>query len=95
MKKDTHPEYNSKAKVTCACGKSFSVGSTKKEIQVEICSNCHPFYTGSQQLVDTAGRAERFKARLSKVEPKKKKVRAKKAEEKKVEKKTAKKKAAK
>ncbi len=61
MKKDTHPEYNAKAKVTCACGNSFTVGSTLKELKVEICSNCHPFYTGKQKLMDTAGRVDRFK----------------------------------
>jgi len=61
MKKDTHPEYNAKAKVTCACGNTFTVGSTLKELKVEICSNCHPFYTGKQKLMDTAGRVDRFK----------------------------------
>ncbi|MFW0862454.1 MAG: 50S ribosomal protein L31 [Candidatus Komeilibacteria bacterium] len=61
MKKDTHPEYHAKAKVTCACGNSFTVGSTLKELKVEICSNCHPFYTGKQKLMDTAGRVDRFK----------------------------------
>ena len=65
MKKDTHPEYYTKAKVTCACGNSFTVGSTVKELKVEICSNCHPFYTGKQKLMDTAGRVDRFK-RISK-----------------------------
>ena len=61
MKKDTHPEYNAKAKVTCACGNSFTTGSTLKELKVEICSNCHPFYTGKQKIMDTAGRVDRFK----------------------------------
>lgn len=61
MKKDTHPEYYAKAKVTCACGNSFTVGSTLKELKVEICSNCHPFYTGKQKLLDNAGRVDRFK----------------------------------
>ncbi len=73
MKKDIHPEYHEKAKVKCACGNTFTVGSTKKEIEVEICSKCHPFYTGKKQLVDTAGRAERFKARREKASGKKKK----------------------
>ncbi|MCB9806099.1 50S ribosomal protein L31 [Candidatus Nomurabacteria bacterium] len=63
MKKETHPEYHKDAKVTCACGNSFSVGSTKEKIEVEICSNCHPFYTGQEKVLDTAGRVERFKAR--------------------------------
>ena len=60
MKKDIHPEYNI-AKVACACGNAFDVGSTVKELRVEICSACHPFYTGKQKFVDTAGRVERFK----------------------------------
>ena len=66
MKKEIHPEYQTKAKVTCACGNSFIVGSTVKEIRVEICSMCHPFYTGKQKLVDTAGRVEKFQEKLSK-----------------------------
>ncbi len=61
MKKDIHPDYNEKAKVICACGSTFEVGSTLKEIKVEICSNCHPFYTGKQKLIDSAGRVDRFK----------------------------------
>ena len=61
MKKDIHPKYYKDAKVTCACGNSFATGSTQKEIQVEICSACHPFYTGQTKLVDTAGRVDRFK----------------------------------
>lgn len=67
MKKDIHPAYNPKTPVTCACGNSFTVGSTAKSIEVEICSKCHPFYTGKQMLVDTAGRVERFRARKEKV----------------------------
>jgi len=81
MKKDIHPEYFPKATAKCVCGATHTVGSTQKHIEVEICSNCHPFYTGKQQLVDTAGRVERFKARKQKAQttPKKvKKVRAKK-----------------
>ncbi len=66
MKKDIHPQYYPKAKVTCACGNSFTVGSTVPEISVEICSKCHPFYTGREQLIDTAGRVEKFKARREK-----------------------------
>lgn len=66
MKKEIHPKYHEKSKATCACGKSFTVGATKSKIQVEICSNCHPFYTGSQELIDTTGRIERFKARRAK-----------------------------
>jgi large subunit ribosomal protein L31 len=70
MKKDIHPEYN-KAVVHCACGNDFETGSTLKEIKVEICSNCHPFFTGKQKLVDAAGRVERFRTKYSQVESKK------------------------
>lgn len=63
MKKEIHPEFNKDAKVNCACGASFIVGSTSKEIKVEICSQCHPFYTNQEKIVDTAGRVEKFKAR--------------------------------
>jgi large subunit ribosomal protein L31 len=66
MKKDLHPKYHPAAKVVCACGNSFTTGSTVEEIHVEICSNCHPFYTGKQKLVDTAGRVDRFNKRLAK-----------------------------
>ena len=66
MKKDIHPKYYSDAKVKCACGHSFTVGSTKPEINVEICYNCHPFYTGKENLIDTAGKVERFRARRAK-----------------------------
>jgi large subunit ribosomal protein L31 len=60
MKKDIHPEYV-EANVTCACGNTFTTRSTKKEIRVEICSSCHPFFTGKQKYVDSAGRVEKFK----------------------------------
>lgn len=60
MKNEIHPQYYPEAKVTCACGAEFTVGSTLPEIQVGICSNCHPFYTGQEKLVDTEGRVERF-----------------------------------
>ncbi len=66
MKKDTHPTYYPDAKVICACGNEFTVGSTVKEIQIELCSNCHPFYTGKQKLVDTARRVEKFQERKDK-----------------------------
>lgn len=66
MKKEIHPEYYPKAKVTCACGNSFTVGSTLKEIKVELCSACHPFYTGKQKLVDSARRVEKFKEKMVK-----------------------------
>ncbi len=81
MKTDIHPQYYPKAKVECACGNHFTVGATVPEIKVDICSNCHPFYTGVKDLIDTAGRVERFKARKAKASatPKKeKKVRVKK-----------------
>ena len=60
MKKNIHPKYYSDAKVTCACGNTFETGSTKENMRVEICSACHPFFTGKQKIVDTAGRVERF-----------------------------------
>lgn len=65
MKSDTHPKYY-KAKVDCACGHKFEVGSAKERLEIEICSHCHPFYTGSSKLVDTAGRVEKFRQRLEK-----------------------------
>ena len=65
MKTDIHPKYFENATVTCACGASFTVGSTKENISVEVCSNCHPFYTGGEKVIDTAGRVERFKARAA------------------------------
>ncbi len=60
MKDKIHPKY-ALTTVTCACGATYSVGSTKKDIRIEICSKCHPFYTGQQRIVDSAGRVERFK----------------------------------
>lgn len=72
MKTETHPTYFPEAKVTCACGRTFVVGSTQEKIEVEICSNCHPFYTGNDKLMDTAGRVEKFKARRAAATPKKK-----------------------
>jgi len=66
MKQDIHPKYYPEAKATCACGHKFTIGSTKPELSVEICSNCHPFYTGKEKLIDTAGKVERFKARRTK-----------------------------
>ena len=81
MKKDLHPQYHQKAKVECVCGARFTVGSTKPEIKVEICGNCHPFYSGKEKLIDTMGRIERFKTRSAKkkeITPKK--TRAKKSQ---------------
>jgi large subunit ribosomal protein L31 len=63
MKEKMHPKYYDKAKVTCLCGNTFTTGSTKPEIRVEICGKCHPFYTGEQRIVDSLGRVERFKRR--------------------------------
>jgi len=66
MKKDIHPKYYKNARVVCACGNTFAVGSTKELIEVEICSKCHPFYTGKAKIIDAMGRVERFKKRLAK-----------------------------
>jgi large subunit ribosomal protein L31 len=63
MKADTHPTYH-QAQVHCVCGNTFTVGSTRESIRVEVCSNCHPFYTGTQNIVDTAGQVERFQKRM-------------------------------
>ena len=63
MKEKIHPKYFTDAKVTCSCGNVLTVGSTRKEMKVELCSKCHPFFTGEQRVVDTAGRVERFKRR--------------------------------
>lgn len=62
--KDIHPKYHGKAAIECACGNVFEVGSTEEQIRVEVCSNCHPFYTGKQKLVDAGGRVDRFKKKL-------------------------------
>lgn len=73
MKKDIHPDYHTEVNATCACGASFVVGSTKDKINVEICSQCHPFYTGADKVLDTAGRVEKFKSRALKASSGKKK----------------------
>ena len=65
MKPDLHPQYF-KTNIKCACGNTIEVGSTKQDISVEICSQCHPFFTGKQKLVDTAGRIERFRKKYEK-----------------------------
>jgi len=67
MKKGIHPNYI-EVDVTCACGNSFKTRSTKKDLKVEICSNCHPFYTGKQKFLDTAGRIEKFKRKYGREE---------------------------
>ena len=66
MKKDIHPQYYPDAQIKCACGNVMIVGSTKPEMEVEICSKCHPFFTGGEKLVDIAGRVEKFKERAKK-----------------------------
>ncbi len=67
MKKGIHPEYH-RAIARCACGNEFEVGSTLKEIRVEICSRCHPMFTGRQKIIDTAGRIEKFRKKYERVE---------------------------
>jgi len=67
MKDNIHPEYYEDATVTCSCGNTFTLGSTKKAMKVELCSKCHPFFTGERRIVDTAGRVERFKRRYKMV----------------------------
>lgn len=64
MKAKIHPEYYPEARVTCACGNTFTVGATVPELKIDICSQCHPFYTGEQRIVDTAGQVDRFMKRL-------------------------------
>ena len=66
MKKDIHPKYSLTTLATCACGAVYAVGSTMAEIRMEICSNCHPFYTGNEKIMDTAGRVEKFKRKYTK-----------------------------
>jgi large subunit ribosomal protein L31 len=66
MQTDIHPVFYPKAKVHCACGNAFTVGSTREELSVSICAACHPFYTGTEKIVDTRGRVDRFKKRLAK-----------------------------
>ncbi len=70
MKKEIHPKYYKKAKVQCACGNTFTVGSTKEFAETEICSKCHPFYTGKKKIIDTMGRVEKFKERMKKAKKK-------------------------
>lgn len=64
MKQDIHPTYHPEVKITCACGAVVMAGSTMPELQVELCSSCHPFYTGKQKFVDTARRVEKFEAKV-------------------------------
>ena len=64
MRKNIHPNYE-KTTITCACGNVIEIRSTEKDLKVEICSQCHPFFTGKQKLIDTAGRVERFKRKYN------------------------------
>ena len=66
MKKNIHPEYYDNAIIHCSCGRVFKMGATKPEMQVEVCSACHPLYTGKDKVIDAAGRVEKFKKRLAK-----------------------------
>ena len=68
MKKDIHPKYYKDSVTHCACGASFNIPSTKKEMNIEICSQCHPFYTGKSKIVDKAGQVEKFKKRAEKTQ---------------------------
>lgn len=65
MKKEIHPNYNKEVKISCSCGAIFKTGSTEKDLKTEICSQCHPFYTGKQKLVDTAGNVDKFKKKMA------------------------------
>ncbi len=65
MKKNIHPNYFPNATFSCACGAKYAIGSTKESSNIEMCSACHPFYTGNEKIVDTAGRVEKFKARMA------------------------------
>jgi large subunit ribosomal protein L31 len=79
MKKDIHPKYYKEAKIVCACGNVITTGSTIPEMKVEICSACHPFYTGKKKMLDTTGRVERFK-KMAELAAKKKAAKPKKKE---------------
>ncbi len=74
MQKEIHPTYFPKTNATCVCGGKFTFGSTKEEIRVEICSQCHPFFTGKENIVDSAGRVERFKKKVAASKPTKAKA---------------------
>ena len=70
MQSNIHPTYYNTAKVKCACGHTWTTGSTQPELNVEICSQCHPFYSGKEKILDTRGRIEKFKKRLEKTQKK-------------------------
>jgi large subunit ribosomal protein L31 len=69
MKKGIHPQYYKDAVVVCACGNTWTTGSTRKQIRTDVCSKCHPFFTGEQRIVDTAGQVDRFMRRLERARP--------------------------
>jgi len=73
MKSDIHPKYYPNASVKCACGNTFTVGGTKEFIETEVCAQCHPFYTKTEKVIDTLGRVQKFKDRMSKKKATKKK----------------------
>lgn len=81
MKKDIHPKYYQDTVVKCACGETWMTGSTQKELRTELCSNCHPFFTGEQRIVDTAGQVERYMRRMEQFEEKRRIVEARMAKE--------------
>lgn len=82
MKANIHPQYFDQAQIVCVCGNRFTTGSTRETIHVELCSNCHPFYTGEQRFADTASRIQKYQTRMTLAEQYKKKVIKKKEQEK-------------
>jgi len=66
MKKEIHPKYNNNAIIKCACGNKITTGSTRKEMEIEICAKCHPFFTGKEKLIDIEGRVEKFRQKMKK-----------------------------
>lgn len=84
MKANIHPQYYPQARVTCVCGNTFTVGSTKQTIHIELCSKCHPFYTGVQKFVDRVGKIERFQEKQKTAAVKQAVVKAKKQEKEKI-----------
>ncbi|MEK7576820.1 MAG: 50S ribosomal protein L31 [Patescibacteria group bacterium] len=73
MKAEIHPTYYADTLIACACGNKMHIGSTKKSIEIEICAHCHPFYTGKEKLIDSAGRVDKFRKRVAKAAPASKK----------------------
>ncbi|MEA2020409.1 MAG: 50S ribosomal protein L31 [Patescibacteria group bacterium] len=87
MKEDLHPKYYPEAKVTCACGNKFTLGSTKPELEVEVCFACHPFYTGKSKFIDSEGRVEKFERKRKEAELREKEEKEREKKEKEKEKK--------